>query len=129
MKTLLGIRLCEGVISLYKTCVTDDYYDCNNCGFYGCTYKCELGINQKLRKMREKVEDIEFVDPIPNRTSHMVENLEKWYKQISSIKKSIYDNPDVEIQGIYDTVGILEEQLNGLLDKWEYEKEGMHVLF
>lgn len=42
---------------------------------------------------------------------------------IYDMKRCLDNNPDADIQAIYDTIGILEKQLDDLLDKWDYEKE------
>lgn len=113
----------EGNVYLYNVCM-DEYADCDNCRICGyCTYKCQLGIDKKLEKLKQKIEDIHFVDPIPNRNFEMVKLLEEWSKRIISMKNDFVGNIDAEIQEICSSIEILKKQLNSILDKWEYEKK------
>ena len=41
---------------------------------------------------------------------------------IWDMKQYLGNNPDADIQAIYSTIEILEHQLNGLLEKWDYEE-------
>lgn len=115
----------DGNISLHNVCLGDwTSWDCNNCQVKSNSqYICKLGIMEQLESLNEKVEDIQFVDPIPNRSYKMVERLEKCSDMIYDMKRCLDNNPDADIQAIYDTIGILEKQLDDLLDKWDYEKE------
>ena len=115
----------EGTISLHNVCLGDwTSWDCNNCQVKSNSqYICKLGIMKQLESLNEKVEDIQFVDPIPNRSYKMVERLEKCSDMIYDMKRCLDNNPDADIQAIHGTIGILEKQLNDLLDKWDYERE------
>ncbi len=120
---LLEAKKEEGNISLHNICLGNwDSWDCENCEIKINTYGCKLGIKKQLENLNEKIEDIQFVDPIPNRTYEMVERLEKCSDMIWDMKRYLGNNPDADIQAIYSTIEILERQLKGLLDKWDYQE-------
>lgn len=119
---LLRTKKDDGKISLYKVCM-GEFYDCAYCEICpNHIYRCSVGMMKQLENLNEKIEDIQFVDPIPNRTYEMVERLEKCSDMIWDMKKYLGDNPDADIQAIYSTIEILERQLKGLLDKWDYQE-------
>lgn len=112
----------DGNISMWNVCM-GEYADCDNCRVSGYSYSCEKGISKNLDKLDEKLEDICFVDPIPNRKHHYVEELEKWEGAIGKLNKVFSDNPDGDIKKICETANILKNQIQSLLDKWEYQKK------
>ena len=111
----------NGNISVSNVCF-GEYANCKNCSISGCRYDCEKGISKKLRKLRYRIEDIQFVDPVPNRNIHIINKLRSWVEEIHPIKEDLSSNKDEKIQEIYVTADLLEKQLKGLLDKWEYKK-------
>lgn len=100
----------DGNISIYKVCM-GEYADCHNCRIGYCTYSCGKGISEKLDKLNEKLDDIRFVDPIPNRKHHYVEKLEKWGETIVKLNKDFSNNPDSEMRKICETADILKSEV------------------
>lgn len=112
----------DGNIMIHNVCM-GEYADCHNCKIGYCTYSCEKGISKKLDELDEKLEDIQFVDSIPNRKHHYVKKLEEWGETIGKLSKDFFDNPDSDMKKICETADMLKSQINSLLDKWEYKKK------
>lgn len=109
----------NGNISVTKVCY-GEYANCKNCSINYCRYDCKKGISKKLRKLRHRIEDIHFIDPIHNRNIDTINNLRDWVKIIPQMKEDLSPNQDDKIQEICTTADLLEKQLKKLLDKWEY---------
>lgn len=109
----------NGNISVTNVCY-GEYANCENCSINYHRYDCEKGISKKLRKLRYRIEDIQFIDPIHNRNIHTINKLRDWVEIIHPIKEDLSPNQDDKIQEICTTADLLEKQLKKLLDKWEY---------
>lgn len=110
-------------IIVHNVCI-GDYADCMNCSTCGYTYSysCDKGISKKLRKLKYKIDDIQFIDPLSNRDRAIVDKIKKRSCEIHSMKNDFLSNPDEEIKKICRTADVLENQLKELFGKWDYER-------
>lgn len=106
----------NGDISFHNAC-DGAYYGCEN---YSYRAGCKLGISDYLNKFTPKIEDICFIDPIPNRNSEIIETLNYSSRMIASMDEDFKLNPDETIKRIRMTAKVLKTQLEELYTKWSY---------
>lgn len=109
-------------ISLYECCI-GSYGQCDNITFDKRKYCCKIDILKKVKRLKTKIADIKFIDPIDNRNYEIIRKLEHWNEQIKEIKKDFSNNTDVELDKIYNVADLLEQQIKTLLNKWRYDNE------
>lgn len=114
---MLGCFIKEnGDISFRNVC-DGAYYGCEN---YSYRAGCKLGISDYLNKFTPKIEDVSFINPIPNRNSEIIDSLRYWSRRIASMDEDFKLNPDEDIKNICMTAKLLETQLKELYDRWRY---------
>lgn len=115
-------------IFIYETCMNPDeqyFGHCDNCkvDYCHCSYSCEKGMKQKINKLDKSINDIKFINPIPNRDYELVEEFIKWQFLIENIHKKLSDNVDDDVQNICQTARLLKNQIYTLYDKWKYTED------
>lgn len=118
----------DGDIFIYKTCMNpDDPYigHCYNCDVNHCqySYSCKKGIKKKIDGLYKNINDIKFINPIPNRNYELVKELIRWQSQIGNIHKKLSDNVDDDTKRICETAHLLQSQIQSLYDKWKYTED------
>ncbi len=116
----------DGNIFIHETCMNpDDQYigHCDNCkvNYYQCSYSCEKGIRQKIDELDKNIDDLRFIDPIPNRDYYFVKELKRWENVFKGLNEDFSKNMDTDVQKICMTVDLLQNQIKALYEKWKYK--------
>ena len=115
----------DGDIFIHESCMNpDDQYfgHCYNCFVNYCqhSYSCKKNIHDKIKKLDKNINDIRFVDPIPNRDYHFVKELERWESVIEGLNKDFSNNANDDVKNICETAHLLHSQIQALYNKWKY---------
>lgn len=115
----------EGEIFIYESCMNphDQYIGhCYNCfvNYSESSYSCRKGVRDNIKKMDNTIDDVRFVDPIPNRNRKFVEELERWGSIIEGLNKDCSHIADDDVKKICETAQLLQCQIETLYDKWSY---------
>ena len=114
-------------IFIHEICMNpDDQYfgHCENCkvDYYHCSYCCEKSMIQKINELDMSINDIKFINPIPNRSYECVEELYRWQLIIGDLHKKFSDNADDDTKKICETAHLLQNQIQLLYKKWKYKE-------
>lgn len=115
----------NGDIFISENCMNpDDEYlgHCYHCFVDYCqsSYSCRKNMLEKIHKLDKKINDLRFIDPIPNRHYGYLEKIRKWEYTIRKLDKDFFDSKNDDIQKIYETIQLLENQMEALQDEWKY---------
>lgn len=115
----------NGDISIYETCMNpDDQYigHCHHCFVDYCksSYSCRKNIKRKIDELDKNINDIKFIDPIPNRDYGFVKELYRYERVIEELQKDFSNNADSDVKEICETLHLLHNQIIALHDKWKY---------
>jgi len=116
----------DGDIFIHETCMNpDDQYGgrCDNYKVDYCrsSYSCEKGMKQKIDKLDKNINDIKFIDPIPNRNYYVTEELRRYGYVIEDLYKEFFDNTEEDVQKICETARLLLSHIKSLCEKWKYK--------
>lgn len=117
----------DGEIFIYESCMNpNDQYlgHCYNCfvDYAQSSYKCKKGIHEKIKNMNKTINDLRFVDPIPNRNHRFVEDIERYGNIVEGLENDFSHISDDDTKMICETAHLLQSQLEALYDKWNYGK-------
>lgn len=117
----------DGEIFIYETCMNpkDKYLGhCYNCfvDYAQSSYKCRKGIHEKIKNMDKTINDLRFVDPIPNRNHRFVKDIERYGNIVKGLENDFSHISDDDIKMICETAHLLQSQFEALYDKWNYGK-------
>ncbi|MCH5250613.1 MAG: hypothetical protein J1E98_11800 [Lachnospiraceae bacterium] len=112
-------------IFVYETCMNpDDQYigHCFHCYVNYCesSYSCRKDIYAKIKKLDKNINDIKFINPIPNRDYDFVKELYRYERVIEGLQEDFSDNADGDVKEICETAHLLQNQIKELYDKWKY---------
>ncbi|MBD5535134.1 MAG: hypothetical protein HDQ99_05680 [Lachnospiraceae bacterium] len=115
----------NGDIFISKSCMNpDDQYlgHCYNCFVNHCqsSYSCRKNMLEKIHKLDKNINDLRFIDPIPNRDYGYMEKIRKWEYTIMKLSKDFFNSKNDDIQKIYETVQLLHNQMETLQEEWRY---------
>ena len=118
----------DGEISVFESCMNpNDQYlgHCYNCfvDYSQSSYKCRKGIHKKIEQMDKTINDLRFVDPIPNRNYSIVKEIERYGNVIKKLEKDFSSISDDDAKKICETAHLLQCQIEELYDKWKYTWE------
>lgn len=113
-------------IFIYETCMNpDDQYigHCYHCKVDYCQYSCRKGMIQKIDKLEKNINDIKFINPIPDRNYELVKELGRWQFLIGNIHKRFTDSVSSDAKNVCETAHLLHSQMKVLYDKWKYTED------
>ncbi len=118
----------EEDIFLHKTCMNpDDQYfgHCDNCKVDYChsSYSCEKDMERKIDELDKNINDIKFLNPIPDRNYELVKKLERWQFLIRDIHKKLTDSVNSDAKNVCETAHLLHNQIQLLCTKWKYTED------
>lgn len=118
----------DGDIFIHETCMNpDDPYigHCYNCNVNHCqcSYSCKKGMKQKIDELDKNINDLRFINPIPNRDYHFVKELKRWKNILEGLSKDFSKNVDTDVQEICRTTELLQNQIKVLYEKWKYTED------
>ena len=118
----------DEAIFIHETCMNpDDPYigHCYHCSVdhCRCSYSCKKGMKQKIDELDKNINDIKFINPIPDRNYELVKKLERWKFLIGDIHKRFTDSVDSDAKNLCKTAHLLQNQIQLLCGKWKYTED------